>query len=107
MSRWHSNREVTVNTFDRHDFAFKWSFAEMSPLTAGVGYDWGLRQTSKCIGELVDLLRPDAANTGSDAQPARLFAEPTFTPPEVSITCRSATDLQHTDDAFVDLVVMD
>ncbi len=31
MSRWHVNREVMVNTFDRHDFAFKWSYAEMAP----------------------------------------------------------------------------
>jgi adenine-specific DNA methylase len=25
MTRWHSNREEMVYTFDRHDFAFKWS----------------------------------------------------------------------------------
>jgi adenine-specific DNA methylase len=28
MTRWHSTRSVVVNTFDRHDFAFKWSHAE-------------------------------------------------------------------------------
>src|SRR5690606_8664760 len=37
MTRWHSGREVMVNTFDRHDFAFKWSYAEMAPLIVGLG----------------------------------------------------------------------
>jgi putative DNA methylase len=50
MSRWHVNREVMVNTFDRHDFAFKWSYAEMAPLIVGLGYDWAIEQTAKCIG---------------------------------------------------------
>jgi putative DNA methylase len=31
MSRWHVNREVMVNTFDRHDFAFKWSLCGDAP----------------------------------------------------------------------------
>ncbi len=35
MTRWHSIREVVVNTFDRHDFAFKWTYAEMAPLIEG------------------------------------------------------------------------
>ncbi len=28
LIRWHSGRDVIVNTFARHDFAFKWSFGE-------------------------------------------------------------------------------
>jgi adenine-specific DNA methylase len=28
MTRWHSGRGVIANTFDRHDFGFKWSHAE-------------------------------------------------------------------------------
>src|SRR3546814_10610549 len=54
MCRWHGTREVMVNTFDRHDFSFKWSYAEMAPLIAGLGYDWVIGQIGKCIGELVD-----------------------------------------------------
>jgi putative DNA methylase len=49
MARWHSKREVMVNTFDRHDFAFKWSFAEMAPLIVGLGFDWVIGQTAKCL----------------------------------------------------------
>ena len=44
MTRWHVNREVMVNTFDRHDFSFKWSYAEMAPLIVGLGYDWAIEQ---------------------------------------------------------------
>jgi adenine-specific DNA methylase len=28
MTRWVPQREVIANTFDRHDFSFKWTFAE-------------------------------------------------------------------------------
>ena len=66
MTRWHVNREVMVNTFDRHDFSFKWSYAEMAPLIAGLGYDWAIGQTAKCIAELVALVRPDAPARDGD-----------------------------------------
>ena len=65
MTRWHLNREVMVNTFDRHDFSFKWSHAEMAPLVTGLGYDWAVGQTAKCIGELVALVRPNAPAAGN------------------------------------------
>ena len=60
MTRWHVGRQVMVNTFDRHDFSFKWSYAEMAPLIVGLGYDWAIKQTAKCIDELVTLVRPGA-----------------------------------------------
>src|SRR5437764_12751040 len=63
MTRWHVNREVMVNTFDRHDFSFKWSYAEMAPLITGLGYDWAIEQTRKCIGELIALVGRDDHST--------------------------------------------
>ena len=72
MTRWHVGRQVMVNTFDRHDFSFKWSYAEMAPLIVGLGYDWALEQTAKCIGELVALVGPDANDDAGG-----LFAEAT------------------------------
>ena len=69
LARWHVNREATVNTFDRHDFSFKWSYTELAMTVRGVGYDWAIEQTAKCIEELVELSRPDdarAADTGTD-----------------------------------------
>ena len=108
MARWHVNREVMVNTFDRHDFSFKWSYAEMVPLIVGLGYDWAIEQTAKCIGELVELARPDATAT---PEPPDLFSAPAtskgFTPPLVTLTCKSGDSLDHIADASIDAVVMD
>ena len=98
MTRWHSNRRVLAGTFDRHDFAFKWSYAEMAPLVSGVGYDWAVEQTAKCIKELVELIRPEDA--GADAQ---LFQSA----PPVTVTCKPGDQLDHIESASVDLVVMD
>jgi len=108
MSVWMPTREVVANTFNRHDFAFAWSHAEMAPLIVGLGYDWAIEQTAKCIEELVELSRPDidvkaAAKNGG----ASLFDEPGFVPPPVTITCRSADSLSHLADESVDVVVMD
>lgn len=113
MSRWHVNREVMVNTFDRHDFAFKWSYAEMAPLIVGLGYDWAIEQTAKCISELIALCRPDAkVGAGDTVQNTFDFhnestRSTTFTPPLVTLTCQSGDALDHIADASVDAVVMD
>ena len=58
--RWDNTTGRVRSIFDRHDFAFVWSYAEMAPLIAGVGYDWAVEKTAKCIAELVALVRPDA-----------------------------------------------
>lgn len=102
MCRWHGTREVMVNTFDRHDFSFKWSYAEMAPLIAGLGYDWVVGQVGKCIEELVALVRPDAAEDGQ-----LLRSTAWLPPPPVAITCGSADQLVGIDDGSVDVVVMD
>ncbi len=100
MCRWHGTREVMVNTFDRHDFSFKWSYAEMAPLIAGLGYDWVIGQVGKCIDELVALVRPDAA--AGLLRPAASAA-----PLQVTVTCGSGDALDYVADASVDAVVMD
>lgn len=109
MSVWMSKREVVANTFNRHDFSFAWSHAEMAPLIVGLGYEWAIEQTAKCIGELVELARPDAL--GSSEAQTKLFGDPaagkSFTPPSVTLTCKSADSLDHIADASIDAVVMD
>lgn len=105
MTRWHVGREVVANTFDRHDFAFKWSYAEMAPLVVGLGYDWAIEQTSKCINELVSLIHSSA---GDDI--GSLFARTDRSddePPPITVTCKSGDSLDHIEDASVDVVVMD
>ncbi|MDE0030308.1 MAG: DUF1156 domain-containing protein [Deltaproteobacteria bacterium] len=110
MTRWHANRQVMVNTFDRHDFAFKWSYAEMAPLITGLGYDWAIKQTAKCIAELVALVHPDSR---VDAAGPDLFdrvdeeADQPSPPPSVTITCKPGDSLDHILDESIDAVVMD
>ena len=101
MSVWTPTREVVANTFNRHDFAFCWSHAEMAPLVTGLGYDWAIGQTAKCVKELVELVNPEG-------QRSDLFdpAEPRQ-PPPVTITCKSADSLDHIESGSIDAVVMD
>lgn len=102
MCRWHSKREVMVNTFDRHDFSFKWSYAEMAPLIVGLGHDWVVGQIAKCIDELVELARPGSTSVDLLSRPSERPAAP-----PVAITCGSADQLSHIADGSVDVVVMD
>lgn len=102
MTRWHVGRQVMANTFDRHDFSFKWSYAEMGLLVAGLGYDWSIRQTAKCIDELTALVRPETNG-------AELFdaVDGKLTPSTVTITCKPGDSLDHIDDESIDAVVID
>jgi len=122
MSVWMPTREVIANTFNRHDFAFCWSYAEMAPLVVGNGYDWVIEQTAKCIEELVALIRPEEAAAAKVAAKAKkrsakgeeLFfvdenATPpaAYVPPPVTITCKSGDHLDHIEGNTIDVVVMD
>ena len=105
MTRWHVNREVMVNTFDRHDFSFKWSYAEMAPLIVGLGYDWAIGQTTKCIDELVALVRPETNGPDGDLFQDSDVAE--YTPPPITITCKPGDSLDHIESGSIDAVIMD
>lgn len=109
MTRWHVNRAVMVNTFDRHDFGSKWSYAEMALLVEGLGYDWAIQQTAKCIRELVELVRPAsvrAADAGELLLSGSASGGLSF-PPPITLTCKSGDSLDHMREASVDCVVMD
>ena len=105
MSVWMPTREVVANTFNRHDFAFCWSHAEMAPLIVGLGYDWAIGQTAKCIKELVSLVRPEANGAVGDLFGSADAAG--YTPPPITITCKSADSLDHLADGSLDAVIMD
>ncbi len=118
LTHWHSTRSVVAGTFDRHDFAFKWSYVEMAALVTGLGYDWAIEQTEKCIGELAHLVRPDdkknaaARKLKSDGlqfptMPGDAGEPPAYIPPLMTITCKSGDALDHIGDGTVDAVVMD
>ena len=105
MTRWHVGRQVMVNTFDRHDFSFKWSYAEMAPLIVGLGYDWAIKQTAKCIDELVALVRHGAKGAAGDLFESGCAAE--YSPPPITITCKPGDSLDHIEDGSIDAVIMD
>lgn len=95
---WDASTGRPRSVFDRHDFSFKWSYAEMAPTITGLGYDWVIGQTGKALGELIDLL-----GQSSDGQLEFTAPRPK---PQVRITCGSADALPLEDDS-VDCVVMD
>ncbi len=104
MTRWHVNREVMVNTFDGHKFSFKWSYVEMAILVEGLGFDWAVEQTVKSVEELVEMTRPhDARENGEEL----CFSPDKWTPPPITLSCKSGDALDHLADASVDCVVMD
>lgn len=102
MSVWMSTREVVANTFNRHDFAFCWSHAEMNLMIEGLGYDWAIEQTGKSVKELVELSAPISAKDG----PLFRVNEPGPSS-EIVISSKSGASLDHIRDGSVDAVVMD
>ncbi len=103
--RWDNTTGRVRSVFDRHDFAFVWSYAEMAPLVTGVGYDWATEKTTKCIDELVALVRPEVSRVagglfdGTSVEP--------HAPPPITITCKPGDSLDHIEDGAIDAVVMD
>jgi adenine-specific DNA methylase len=120
--RWDSVTGRIRSIFDRHDFAFCWSYSEMAFLIAGQGYDWAFGKTAKCIEELVELVRPEetaSAKLAAKAQrrsskgtelpfaPLSVCPEAMHSPPPVTVTCKSGDHLDHIDNNSIDVVVMD
>ena len=108
LSSWNVEAQRMRSVFDRHDFAFKWSTAEMAPLITGLGYEWVLDTTAKCISELVSLVDTGTINA-KDAGP--LFTvtadiAPVITVP-LHISCSTGDSLEHIASGSVDVVVMD
>lgn len=109
LSSWNVEAERMRSVFDRHDFAFKWSYAEMSPLITGLGYDWAIEQTGKCIEELIELSRPDLdiKKANSKNKQLKLLAPSSFTLPNSTITNHSGDNLYHLEDKSIDAIVFD
>ncbi|NLV45652.1 MAG: DUF1156 domain-containing protein [Candidatus Hydrogenedentes bacterium] len=111
LCRWDVVRVAIRGKFDRHDFAFQWSYGEMAPTITGLGYDWAVEQTGKSLKELIELTGGSAAPAASEPD---LFSSPSAPGPRHSsplphivITNGSGDQLPHIADASVDAVVMD
>jgi putative DNA methylase len=100
MSIWIPAREIIANTFNRHDFAFCWSYAEMAPFVVGLGFDWAIEQTSKCVRELIELASVDALPLLSASPIEHADAA-------LALTCENATNLTGVADSSVDIIVID
>lgn len=82
LASWHVSKQVMRSVFERHDFAFKWTFAEFEGATAL--YSWCLDQLIDAYGGIARLL--DETGTSHLNGPERL-------PRPVQVTQGSATDL--------------
>jgi len=69
LSSWHATRTTVRNVFDRHDFSFKWSFAEFDGAHALL--PWALNQVVDAYRGIAELTRRPAElgskSTGSSA----------------------------------------
>jgi putative DNA methylase len=95
---WDGTTGRVRSVFDRHDFSFKWSYAEIAPAVTGRGYDWTMTETGKALGEIIELLGQSSDD--------KLHFEACRPKPAVRISCSSA-DALPLDDACIDCVIMD
>ena len=88
LSSWEPTKLALRNTFDRHDFSFKSTFAEMAPCGAGGGLAWAIENVLHSSERLATL--PHAGGAAP-----------------VSVTLGSATTLAKLSDASMTAVVVD
>lgn len=55
LCSWHAPRGIIRSVFDRHDFSFKATFAEMAPCSDGTGLDWAINSTLTAFEDLCSL----------------------------------------------------
>jgi adenine-specific DNA methylase len=87
-TRWENTRAVVKGKMDRHDYAFKPTFAELAPCNAGSGLDWAIDNVLEAYDEISRLPRHDK-------------------PQPVVLSMSSATNLPQIEDASVTAVVVD
>lgn len=104
LSSWNVTAQTLRSVFDRHDYAVKWSFAEMAPCITGLGYDWAIEQTGKCVKELIELTQGGGSK---GKRQVSMFDTVAVAAPPITVTCGSGDDLTHVANASVDAVVMD
>ncbi|MDI6872052.1 MAG: DUF1156 domain-containing protein [Bacillota bacterium] len=99
MVRWHSSRGVIAGTFDRHDFSFKWSHAEMAFTVPGKGLDWAIDQVADAYAGLARL---------AESASLPLFSQNGPRPVDrLTVENRNAASLPSLPDRSVHLVCVD
>jgi adenine-specific DNA methylase len=88
LGSWNAPRAVMRSLFDRHDYSFKPTFAEMAPCNAGAGLAWAVDNVVEAYEELSELPRHEAAKP-------------------VDISLGSATNLPQIPDGSITAVIID
>jgi len=100
LSSWDVSKQGIRSVFDRHDFAFKWTFAEFEG--ARELWPWCLSQLEDAYKGVASLLEPE--------QGGGMLAEVKLehpVPGPVVVSSGSAASLPHLDDASIELVNID
>lgn len=58
-TRWESTRGVVKSKMDRHDYAYKLTYAEMAPCVAGAGLEWAFDNVIEAYDHVSTLARAD------------------------------------------------
>jgi adenine-specific DNA methylase len=98
MVRWDSTRNKIANTFDRHDFSFKWSHAEFD--AAHNLFPWVVDQVADAVDGIVSLI--DEGNQQLFANAVGASAADRLT-----ITRGSAADISQVPDQSIGALVVD
>ncbi|MBY0489936.1 MAG: DUF1156 domain-containing protein [Gemmatimonadaceae bacterium] len=88
LSSWNVKAQTLRSVFDRHDFAWKATYAEMSPCGAGAGLEWAIRSVVEAWEQIAGLPRAPEARA-------------------VTTTLGSATSLPSISDRSLSAVVVD
>ena len=94
LASWDPTRKKIRGVFDRHDFAFKWTYGEFD--ASRNLFPWSLDQVCDAYAGIAKL-----------AEPAHRIFKRAETPIPVQVTRASASDLSHIPDGSVDVVLTD
>lgn len=100
LASWHAARGVVRSVFDRHDFAFKWTYAEFD--AARSLFPWCLDQLIDAYTGVATLLHPVSRGPTLLQSPARWPV-----PGRATVMATNAADLRGVADRTVDAVVVD
>jgi putative DNA methylase len=98
LSSWNVGNGSMRSVFDRHDFAFKWSYAEFE--SARELYAWCLDQIVDAYRQIAELLVP------ADAGPLREVND-LHVPGEIRVSSENAANLRHMSDGCATLICID
>jgi putative DNA methylase len=98
LATWHVSTETMRSVFERHDFAFKWTYAEFEG--ARELYPWCLDQIVDAYRGIAELLTP------ADGGPLRELNDLCM-PGPITVTGENAADLKHMSEGQATLICID